>query len=107
MKKALVALAVSFLALPLWAAHIDTIDWSTDQATSIGGPQVQPGQYQLRAEEGKTELQVVQKGKVVATIPCQWVQLPSKPSSSEVLIDGGKVTQVQFAGRTGAVQFNQ
>ncbi len=105
-KKTLVTLAISFFAFPLWAAHIDTADWNADQAISIGGTQIKPGQYLLRAEEGKSELQVIQKGKIIATIPCQWIQLQSKPSNSQVQTDGGKVTQVQFGGRTSAVQFN-
>jgi hypothetical protein len=74
---------------------------------TIGSTQLQRGQYQLRAEEGKSELQVIQKGKVVATIPCQWIQLPAKASYSQVLTDADKVAQVQFGGRIAAIEFNQ
>jgi hypothetical protein len=73
---------------------------------TIGGTQIQPGQYQLKAEEGKAELQVVAKGKVVATVPCHWTELSAKPSDSQVSTDGDKVTQVQFGGRTSAIQIN-
>jgi len=84
---------------------------------TIGGTQVQPGTYSLKAEEGKSELQVVKvdaalpptiaNGKVVTTIPCHWTELTAKPFSSRIYTDGDKVTQVEFAGRTSAIQFNQ
>jgi hypothetical protein len=106
-KQTLIALAFSLVALPLWAAHVDSTDWNPTQSMTIGTKQLQPGRYQLRAEEGKSELEVVQKGKVLATIPCQWVELPAKASNSQVLTDADKVAQVQFGGRTAAIQFNQ
>jgi hypothetical protein len=85
---------------------MDTVDWTALQAMTIGTTQVQPGQYTLRAEEGKPELQVVQRGKVIATIPGQWVQLPAKAQGSEIETSTNKVTQVKFAGRPSALQFN-
>jgi hypothetical protein len=106
-KKSLAILAFSFTAIPVWAAHVDSIDWAPARSMTIGTTQIQPGQYQLKAEEGKSELQVIAKGKVIATVPCHWTALPSKPQSSEILNDGDKVTEVQFGGRPSAVQFDQ
>ena len=106
-KKAVGIIVFCLVALPLWAAHVDSIDWAPTKAMTIGGTQIQPGQYELKAEEGKSELQVIAKGKVVATVPCQWSAVKDKAADSQVSTDGDKVTQVQFAGRTSAVQFNQ
>jgi hypothetical protein len=106
-KRVLVSLAFALAALPVWAAHIDSIDWAPTRTMTIGGTQIPAGTYSLRAEEGKSELRVIGKGKVVATIPCHWTQLPSKASDSQVASDGDKVTQVQFAGHASAVQFDQ
>lgn len=106
-KRVLVSLAFVLAALPVWAAHVASVDWVPTRSMTIGGTQIQPGSYSLRAEEGKSELQVVAKGKVVSTIPCHWTQLPSKASDSQVATDGDKVTQVQFAGHASAVQFDQ
>jgi hypothetical protein len=74
---------------------------------TIGSMQVQPGQYELRAEEGKSELQVLQKNKVIATVPIQWTKLPAKARSSEIITDGSKVTEVEFGGRAEAAQISQ
>jgi hypothetical protein len=105
-KKFIATLAFCFAALPAWAAHMDSMDWTPDQPVTIGTTQIQPGDYQLKAEEGKSELQVTAKGKVVATVPCTWTQLPAKAADSEVSTDGVRVTGVQFAGRPSAIQIN-
>ena len=65
------------------------------------------GNYQLRAEEGQSNLEIIHDGKVVATVPCSWMQLPSKAEYSEVQSNANQVTQVQFSGRTEAIQFNR
>jgi hypothetical protein len=74
---------------------------------TIGSMQVQPGQYELKAEEGKSELQVIAKNKVIATVPIQWTKLPSKSRSSEIVTDGSKVTEVEFGGSAEAAQISQ
>jgi len=74
---------------------------------TIGSMQVQPGQYELKAEEGKSELQVLQKNKVIATVPIQWTKLPTKARNSETITDGSKVTEVEFGGSAEAAQISQ
>jgi hypothetical protein len=105
-KKSLIALAISVAAFPLWAAHNYSTDWNPTQPVMIGTTQIQPGQYELKAEEGKSELQVLRKNKVIATVPVHWTTLKSKPQSSEILTDGTKVTEVEFGGRTEAIEIN-
>ena len=74
---------------------------------TIGSMQVQPGQYELKAEEGKSELQVIAKNKVIATVPIQWTKLPTKARTSEIITDGSKVTEVEFGGSAEAAQITQ
>ena len=105
-KTSLVTLAFSLTALPLLAAHTYSTGWSPAKPMTIGTTQIQAGQYDLKAEEGKSELQVVHNGKVIATVPCHWTTLPAKPHDSQVATEGDKVTDVEFAGTTAAVQIN-
>jgi hypothetical protein len=101
-------LAVVLLALPVWAgSHSDTAILEVDQPTMIGTAQLSPGTYQLQAKESGDTLQVLREGKVVATIPCHWTQLPKKAEASEVVTTKNQVTQVQFGGRTEAITFNR
>lgn len=103
----LTVLAFAFVTLPVWAAHTDSMVWEPTQAITIGTTQVQPGHYELRAEEGQSNLQVIKDGKVIASVPCNWMQLPNKAEYSEVQSNGNQVTQVEFGGRTEAIQFNR
>jgi hypothetical protein len=106
-KKYLIVFAFSLVTLPVWAAHTDSMSWETNQAMTIGTAQVMPGRYELRAEEGQSNLEVIENGKVIATVPCTWTKLPNKAEYSEVQADNNQVTRVQFGGRTEAIQFNR
>jgi hypothetical protein len=106
-KKYLAVFAFSLITLPVWAAHTDSMTWEPSQSMTIGSTQVTPGHYELRAEEGQSNLEVIQNGKVVATIPCTWMQLPKKAEYSEVQTNNNQVTQVQFGGRTDAIQISR
>ena len=106
-KKYLAVLAFSFVALPVWAAHMDSLSWEPTQAARIGSTQVMPGQYELRAEEGQPNVEVMHNGKVLATVPCNWVKLPKKADNSEVQTNNNQVTQVDFSGRSEAIQFSR
>lgn len=106
-KRCLSVVAALLLAMPIWAAHTNTVSWDVSQSTTIGGTQIQPGAYVLRVDDGGSQVQVLSRGKVVASIPCQWTQLPQKAQNSEVDVDSGQVTQVKFEGKTGALTFNK
>ena len=92
-------------ALPVSAAHMYTITWNVSQPTTIGNMEVKPGDYELRVEEGQSQLEVVSHGKMVAQVPCHWIQLPSKAAASQVEGDSNKVTGVEFGGKTAALDF--
>ena len=103
-----VVVAAVILTAPLWAAsnssHKDSTGYDVVQATTIGNTHLQPGHYTFEAQEDQTRLNVLQNGKVVATVPCHWVQLQTKPSASEVLSNGNQVNEVKFRGRMEAAQ---
>ena len=105
-KRYVSALAGLLFALPVWAGHSNSVDWSVTQPTMIGGTEIKPGDYVIKVEDGGTQLQVIgNRKKVVAQLPCQWTQLPQKAGSSGVYLDGNAVTEVKFEGKTSAVTF--
>ena len=98
-------LAVLFLALPVWAGtKTYTAEWEATQATTIGNTQINPGTYKVEAHSDQNTLEIVRDGKVVAQTPCHWIQLPQKASETEVETNNNQITQVDFAGKTEAVQ---
>jgi hypothetical protein len=96
------------LALPVFAAgstmHTDTTQFDVSHEMTIGSTQLSPGHYTLKGRESEGQIEVLQEGKVVATVPCQWVRLNDKPDHSEILSNNNQVTGVRFAGRTESVQ---
>jgi hypothetical protein len=100
------AFALSLISMPVWAAHSDSMSWELHETTTIGIAQVKTGNYLFRAEEGQSELQIIQDGKVIAKVPCSWTHLTKKAPESEIEILNNQMIQVQFAGRREAIQFN-
>jgi hypothetical protein len=97
-------LAVLALSAPAWA-RTKSVDLHLTENSTIGSTQLQPGEYQLKAEEGTSQISIVRHGKVVAEVPCHWIQLPHKPEQSQVLFTSNQITEVDFGGDTQAAQF--
>lgn len=100
--------ATIILTAPAWAAsnssHKDSTRFDATRATTIGNTQLQPGHYTFEAKEDQSRLNVLKDGKVIATVPCHWVQLQKKPSASEVFSNKNQVNEIKFEGRTQAAQ---
>lgn len=103
----LAAMALSLIALPVWAAHWDSFSWEIHEHTIIGNAQVEAGNYVFKAEENQSELQILQDRQVIARVPCHWTHLASKASSSLVKTLDNQIIQLQFAGRREAIRFDQ
>lgn len=103
-RKSLTSVALLLAAVPLWAAHMYTMAWTVTHPITIGSMEVKPGDYEIRVEEGQTQLEVISHGKMLAQVPCHWIELPAKAASSEVVADNNKVTNVEFSGKTAALE---
>jgi hypothetical protein len=99
----LAGLAVLTLAMPLWAR---TFKYSVTLSnnTTIGSAQLKPGSYEFTADDTKKELNIFQKGKVIATVQGQWVKILAKGQGTGVDSEGDKITQVRFSGSDQAFQ---
>ena len=100
------AIAVLALASTSWAAHRDTTQWTVNDTSTIGSSTIRPGEYQIRAEEGANQLDVVKEGTVVATVPCHWIHLDQKSEFTEVMTNSNNVSEIHFAGRTEAIKID-
>lgn len=95
--------ALLALATPVWA-HTDSATIESNGNTSIAGTQLKAGEYQLKVQDNADHLQVTQNGKVIAQVPVKWVQLNNKAPQTEVNINANQIVEVDFAGKTQAVQ---
>jgi hypothetical protein len=103
MKYYLAGLAVLTMTMSVWARTYKE-SLVLDKNTAIGSAQLKPGSYELTADDTKKELNIMQKGKIIATVQGQWVKIPQKTQVSLVDSDGDKITQVQFSGSDQAFQ---
>ena len=96
--------AALVLSLPIWA-RTDSAQLVVDHPVTIGAQQLEPGTYNLKANDGEKQINVVRadNGKIVASIPCEWVQLAQKARQTEVLFDADRVVEIDFSGKTEAV----
>jgi hypothetical protein len=94
------------LTAPAWAgsasSHKDSTTFDVTRAITIGNTNLQAGHYTFEANEDQSQVNVLTDGKVIATVPCHWVQLQKKAPDSEVLSDGNQVNEIIFGGRTVA-----
>ena len=102
-KHYLAVLAVLTLTMPVWArTYKESLAFSKN--TTIGSTQLKPGSYELTADDTKNELNILQKGKIIATVQGQWVKMPQKAQGAGVDSDSDKITQVRFSGSDQAFQ---
>jgi hypothetical protein len=95
--------AVLTLTLPVWArTYKEPLNINKNE--TIGNAQLKPGSYELTADEATKDINIMQKGKIIATVPGQWVKIPQKAQDSAFVSDGDKITQVQFSGSDQAFQ---
>ena len=97
--------AVALMSLPVWARPEST-DFMVDTPTQFGQTSLQPGQYQIKAEPNGDHVTVYHNGKEVATAPCQWITLDKKSPQTTVQTADGRVTEIDFGGKTMAVKLS-
>jgi len=64
---------------------------------SLGGKQLRPATYQVKADDSKVTL--LQGKKVVAESAIQWKDEPDKSPYSAIIVDGSKVKEFHFSGK--------
>ena len=103
MKHYLAGLAVLTLIMPVWArTYKESLVLKNN--TTIGSTQLKPGSYEFTADDTKKELNILQKGKIIATVQGEWVKIPQNAQGSGVDLYNDKITQVRFSGSDQAFQ---
>jgi hypothetical protein len=100
---AVMAIAMTF---PLWlTAGADSLHKRVHLSSpaTVGGKTLQEGDYDLMISGNQAKF--TSNGKVVAEVPCTWKTLETKAAYDQVLINGGAVTEIEFQGKTQAIDF--
>jgi hypothetical protein len=73
--------------------------------TTIAGKKLQPGDYEVTANESQVKLSM--HGKVVAQAPVQWKDETGKSKYSTFVVNDSKITEIHFGGKTRYVAIAQ
>ena len=94
------------MALPVWATAADSLHKTVHIGSNatVAGKALTSGDYDLVVDGNQAKF-TSKRGKVVAEVPCTWKNLPAKAEHDMVMIDSGAVTEVQFQGKTEAIDF--
>ena len=103
--RVITALVATGMALPIWVTAADSIHKTIHLGsnTTVAGKSLAEGDYDLMVNGNQAKFTM--KGKVVAEVPCTWKTLPSKAGHDLVLMDGAAVTEIEFQGKTQAIDF--
>ena len=97
-----VVVAMLALASPVFAKSFSqTIE--INQPATIGDTSLQPGSYKFVADLDSGTVRVERGRKVVATVHGKTVTLKNKAPYGSVVVDGGKVQEIQFQGKSEAI----
>ncbi|MFY9804783.1 MAG: hypothetical protein WA211_12510 [Candidatus Acidiferrales bacterium] len=66
--------------------------------TTLAGKDLKPGDYAVTVDE--THVKLSMNGKVVVEAPVQWKDETTKAKYSAFVVDGNKITEIHFGGKT-------
>jgi hypothetical protein len=105
LSQCLALLAVLALSAPVFAKSMSQPMVLTQPAT-IGNTTLQPGHYKLTAnlESDQVLIKSEDNGKLVATVTGRTVTLNRKSAYSAVVFNGRSIHEIQFSGKTEAIE---
>jgi hypothetical protein len=77
-----------------------------DHSIMVGTTSLPAGEYEVKADEDKTDLVITRGGKVVVDAQGKWIRLPKKADDDTVQYNANKLTEVDFEGNAEAFQVN-
>lgn len=105
LSRCLALAAVVAFAAPVFARGMSQ-PLEVNQPTEIGGVTLQPGSYSVTANPNSNQVTVKRDrdGKLMATVAGKIVTLNHKSEYGAIVMDGQRVHEIQFAGKTEAIE---
>jgi hypothetical protein len=103
----LAIIAVVALSAPVFArSNVVSQPLDLDQPATIGSTVLQPGQYKIMADLSSDQVRVKNdsNGKFVASVEGKTVTLNKKSVYGAVVMNGNRIHEIQFSGRTEAIE---
>lgn len=106
---AIIAAAAIVLTFPLMGSAASTspatmkAKISVISPTALVGKTIQPGNYTVVVSGNKAKFE--RYGKTVADVSCTLTTLKQKAQHDAAYMNGGRLTEIRFAGKTEAAKF--
>lgn len=101
-------MALATMSVSVWAKNDagDTItaNLKLNAETTVGTTKLAPGSYKVIADGSKAKFE--QGNKVVAEVPCTLKDFAGKINETTFIIDNNKLSEIQVAGKTKAIEFS-
>ena len=95
------------MTLPAWARSnsADSLKATIDVSSTIhvSNKTLEPGEYTVVAEGSQAKFE--RNGNVIAEVPCTLKTLSNKSPYTAVLINKGRITEIDLSGKTQAIEF--
>jgi hypothetical protein len=106
-------LAALALALPIAARDesstqpkpIVSISVDLSNAAKLGGRDLKPGEYLVKADSVKVTLS--RGGKLIAEAPVQWKDESGKAAYSTIVTESNQIKEIHFSGKSKYVEISQ
>ena len=106
-------LAAIVLALPIAARSDNTnppkaiASMSVDLSSpaTLGGTQLKPGSYSVKADGAKVTLS--RGGKMIAEAPVQWKDEAGKAAYSTIVTESNQIKEIHFSGKSKYVEITR
>jgi len=113
MSLAFTVLAAFALALPITARsdnanpprEIVSMSMKLSNPVTLGGTELKPGSYSVRADSVKVTLS--RGGKAIAEAPVQWKDEAGKASYSSIVTESKQIKEIHFFGKSKYVEITQ
>jgi hypothetical protein len=110
---AITVLTALALALPIVARSDNTnapkaiVSMSVDLSSpaTLGGRELKPGSYSVRADSVKVTLS--RGGKAIAEAPVQWKEEAGKAAYSTIVTESKQIKEIHFSGKSKYVEITQ
>ncbi len=101
-----VSAVLALLTLPAWAKQLsDSV--TLDQPETVAGKVLPKGDYKAVFDTDTQKLELKQGRRIVAEVPARWQATNYKVPDTAVVLDNGKIKQIEFQGQMGVVAIVQ
>ncbi len=97
-----ISMVLGVLTLPAWADRLSG-SITLDQPETVAGKVLPKGDYKAVFDTDSQKLDIKQGKRIVAEVPARWQPTDYKVPETAVVLQSGRIKQIEFEGKKGIV----